>query len=344
MAKKKAARFDYNAAVRRLKSDGPQRLYLLYGPEDYLRERYLDTLRQLCVGDESAFSFRRLDGPAIDLGALEEAVNAVPFLTERSMVELRDAELDTLRDAPAERLKRILSDIPDYCTVAIICSPGKDPDGRLGLTRFLKKQGVALEFTEQEGGALINWVVSRFRAAEKEISRAEAEYLLFLCGSRMNALIPEIQKVAGYAAGPAVTRDDIDATVDRVPEADVFEMIDALSRRSADTAASLLSQLLADKGNHPIAINALIANQMRRLYAVKLGTAAGRSRADLLELCGTTYDFVLDKLLSSARAFSEAQLAMAIDLCAEYDYRMKSTGLDAELLLRELFARLAAGV
>ena len=344
MAKKQEKKLNYNDEVRKLKSGGPQRLYLLYGAEDYLRERYLDTLRQLCVGDERDFSFHRLNGPAIDLGGLEESVNAVPFLTERSMVELRDCDLDSCRTEDAERLKRILSDIPEYCTVAFVCSPGKEPDGRLSLTKFMKKNGVALEFTEQDGSALLSWVNGRFKALEKDISRADAEYLLFLCGSRMNTLIPEIEKVALFASDTAVKRADIDATVTRIPEADVFAMTDALSRRNYDSAAGLLSQLLAGKGDEAIPINALIARQFRQLYAVKLGQEAGRSRADLMELCGVRYEFILDKLIAAAKPYSSVQLASYIDLCAEYDYKMKSTGQDGEVLLRELFARIAAGV
>ncbi len=44
MAKKRGKdeeKLNYSAAVRELKADGPKRLYLLWGPEDYLREQYL---------------------------------------------------------------------------------------------------------------------------------------------------------------------------------------------------------------------------------------------------------------------------------------------------------------
>ena len=42
MAKKKEEeKLNYNAELRRLKQQGPECLYLLWGPEDYLREQYL---------------------------------------------------------------------------------------------------------------------------------------------------------------------------------------------------------------------------------------------------------------------------------------------------------------
>ena len=46
MAKKKEEeKLNYNAELRRLKQQGPERLYLLWGQEDYLREQYLGQLK-----------------------------------------------------------------------------------------------------------------------------------------------------------------------------------------------------------------------------------------------------------------------------------------------------------
>ena len=47
MAKKSAKdeQFNYAFELRTLKERGPERLYLLWGPEDYLREQYLTQLK-----------------------------------------------------------------------------------------------------------------------------------------------------------------------------------------------------------------------------------------------------------------------------------------------------------
>ena len=71
----------------------------LQRPEDYLREAYLTELRALCVPSEDDFSYQRFDGPALDLGALAEAVDALPFFSERRMVEVRDYDINACREA-----------------------------------------------------------------------------------------------------------------------------------------------------------------------------------------------------------------------------------------------------
>ena len=344
MAKKdKKERLNYNAEIKRLRETGPERLYVLFGPEDYLREAYLTELRGLCVPSEDDFSYQRFDGPGLDMAALGEAVDMLPFFSERRFVEVRDFDINSCREHDAARLKEITADVPDYCTLCFVYGVSYTPDGRTSAVKALKKAARCIEFTEQEQGTLARWVANRFRALGKTIANADAEYLIFLSGTRMNALIPEIEKAAAYAAGETVTRADIDATANRLPEADVFELTDCIARRRYDAAASLLRDLLSDRNNHPIMLNALISQQFRRLYAVKCIQAAGRSRADGMELCGVRYDFVYDKLLAAAKPFSEKALGDLVKLCAEYDYQMKSTGQDAQALLLELFGRIAAG-
>ena len=345
MAKKdKKEKLNYSAEVRLLKEQGPERLYFLFGPEDYLRESYLTLLRGMCVPSEDDFSYQRFNGPALDMASLREAVDMLPFFSERRFVEVRDFDINACRESEAASLKAIAADVPDYCTLCFVFSASYAPDGRLGAVKALKKTAHCIEFTEQDQAALARWVQTRFRALGKTAAIGDAEYLIFLSGARMNALIPEIEKAAAYATGENVKRADIDATANRLPEADVFALTDCIAARRFDDAAALLRDLLSDKNNHPIMLNALIGQQLRRLYAVKTAKAAGCSRADAMELCGVRFDFIYDKLQSAAKPFSEEALGTMVKLCAEYDYRMKSTGQDPQALLLELFARIAAEV
>ena len=85
--KKEEEKLNYNAELRRLKQQGPERLYLLWGPEDYLREQYLGQLKAVCLPEgEDSFSYKRMDGPELDMIELQNAIDAMPFMTERSFI------------------------------------------------------------------------------------------------------------------------------------------------------------------------------------------------------------------------------------------------------------------
>lgn len=340
--KKQDKALNYNAVVRELREQGPKQLYLLWGREDYLREAYLAQLRQLCLpSGEDDFSYRRFDGPALELHALADAVDAVPFLAERTLIEVRGYDTNKCREGDVERLLAILSDIPDYCTLVFVMDTAFEPDGRLKVTKAFQKHGTVLQFTAQGGDALVSWVRKRFASFGKQIATEDAHQLILISGGLMNHMIPEIEKLAAYVTGDTVRRADIDAVAHKLPEAVVFEMTDRLAARDNDGAMAILAELLADKANTPIFLLSVIGQQMRRLYAAKAAQQSGLGTAYVCEVCGIRYDFIATKLLQSARRFSMKSLEDAVCLCAETDYAMKHSGADNTELLKDLLLRIA---
>ena len=345
MAKKKnrdEEKLNYSAELRRLREGGPSRLYLLWGPEDYLREQYLSQLKKLCLPEgEDSFSYKRIDGPELDTDELRYAVDAMPFLTERSFVELRDVDINKLREP--EKLLAVISDIPDYCTVAFVQGTQFEPDGRLKLIKGLRELCRELKFTQQSQGQLIDWINRRFAAAGKGITLEAAQRLIFVSGDLMSRLIPEIEKIAAYAKGEKVTVEDVDAVASHIPEAVIFDMTDLIAQQKYNTAFSVLSELLSDKNNEPIPMLAILGQQMRRLYAARLALEQELGSKYVSEACGIKYDYIAGKLLGSARGFSLPQLKRAVEICAEADWKIKSSAQSDRELLKEAVLRIAAG-
>lgn len=335
-------KFNYSQEVRELKAHGAERLYLLWGPEDYLREQYIAQLKKICLPEgEDSFSFKRIDGPALDKFELREAIDAMPFMTEHTFIELRNVDINKL-DKPEEYIS-ILSDIPDYCTVAFIQNAQFEPDGRLKILKGLRQICKEIKFTQQSQGMLTDWIVRRFAAAGKSIELEAAQRLIFISGDLMNRLIPEIDKISAYAKGERVTVSDVEAVANHIPEAVIFDMTDYISQKKYNTAAAVLAELLADKNNEPIPMLAILGMQMRKLYGAKLAIEKNLGVKYVMEVCGVKYEYHANKLLQSARGFKLSQLKRAIELCTEADYKMKSSSMDDIELLKETVVRIAMG-
>lgn len=340
---KNEEKLNYPAEIRALKERGPGKLYFLWGPEDYLREQYLIQLKKLCLPEgEDSFSFRRINGPELDPTELRQAVDAMPFLTERSFVELRDIDINKL--AQADECLEIISDIPDYCTLAFVQSAQFEPDGRLKFVKGLRSCSKELKFTPQTQGMLTDWIARRFSAAGKSIDLPAAQRLIFVSGDLMSRLIPEIEKIAAYASGPRVTEADVDAVANHIPEAVVFEMTEFISQKKYNSALSVLSELLSDKNNEPIMMLAVLGQQMRKLYAAKLAQEKNLGTKYVMEVCAIKYDYIASKLMTAAKGFTKAQLRYSIALCAEADFKMKSSSGESRELLKEVVLKIAAGV
>lgn len=239
-------RLNYGEVSRELKSGGPARLYLLYGREDYLREAFLGELKALCLPEgEDDFSYHRLDGKNLDMRELSDAVNALPFLTERTLTEVRGYDFARCRDAEAASLERLISDIPDCCTLVFVQDTDFEPDQRTKIIKAVAKYGKLIDFTSQGQGPLVQWIRKRFAALGKNATPDACLTLIYLSGELMNGLIPEIEKIAAGTAGELVTAEDVSRLALRIPEARVFEMTDYLAARDYDGAARTLADLMS---------------------------------------------------------------------------------------------------
>ncbi len=344
MAREKKPPFDYGAELRKLRAEGPARLYMLRGEEDYLRDSFLAELRAFCVAEGTeAFNLHRFRGPALDMTAFRDAVEAMPFLGDRTLVEVRDLDVNRVSAYDPDGLKAILTDLPDWVTVAFVFAPGYNPDGKLTAVKTIRKLGVDLEFTSPGEGDMIRWVRRRTESLGKRIDGQTASYLLFVCGSRMNALIPEITKICGAASGEEITRRDIDAVAKKMPETTIFQLTDALGGKDYDKAARLLADLLADPDEPPQRQIILISEQFRRLYVARLAADERLPESYITdcvpELTGKNYPLSL--LKKTCRSFSRARLARAVKLCAACEFAMRDGGPDEAALLEELLMRLA---
>ena len=117
---------NYNSLVAQLRKDGPERAYLLYGEEDYLLDHYLDELKKLCLKDApSEFSYLKLEGSDFTVEEISDFVSQFPFLSDRTLVEIRGFDNKSLKGDETDKFAELLSDIPEYATLALIMDDEK---------------------------------------------------------------------------------------------------------------------------------------------------------------------------------------------------------------------------
>ncbi|MEG0876528.1 MAG: DNA polymerase III subunit delta [Oscillospiraceae bacterium] len=341
--KKNETKTDYKSLLRELKDKGPERLYTLWGEEDYLLGNFFNDIKNACLGDGGEdFNHHRLEGEKLDIQKLSQAVDTVPFFGERTLIEVRNFDVNACLEDMTERLKPVISDIPDYATLVFLLPTGCKPDGRRAGIKLLKSLGRGIEFTTQPQDALVNWIGRRFAAHNKKISIEDCKKLIFISGDHMQTLIPEIEKIAGYVKSDVVCGEDIQRLAQRIPEASVFDMTDCIAAKNYDGALGILAELL-QTNEPPVKILAMIGYQMRKLYSARVAIDAGLKADYLVKSCGFNAVFQAERFMRSARGFSKKCLAKDVELCTIADYRMKSSSEEDENILSELLLRMALG-
>ena len=338
-----------NAAFQKLKADisagTPGCVYVFYGEEAYLREYYLGELRKkLIPAGFEEFNYHRLEGRELTVQTLAEMAEAMPMMTERTLIQVSDFDIFKLNEDQRERLIAFLEDVPPYCCVVFSYDTLEYKPNRTmkKLCKALSDRAETVEFRQADSSDLTAWIARRFRALGKEIDRQTAEYLIFLCGPLMTGLVPEIAKVGAYAKGKTVTQKDIDAVADPVLSAEVFKLSDAVLAGSYDQAARILGDLLKMQ-TEPILILGMLGAQLRRIYTARLALDSGKDKYWLMSLWGYKSDYPVRMLLSAAKKATAQWCAGAVKECQVLDRRMKSEkGIDSAGELKLLLVRLGA--
>ena len=327
-------RGDNGASYRRFKQELAAgtigSLYIFHGEEAYLRDYCLGRMKEQLLGQGMA-QFNLHECPAKELTArrLEEMVDALPMMSERTMVLICDFDLFKAPQEERDGIAAILSDLPDYCCVVFVYDLIEyKPDGRVKLAAVLKEHAQVVEFARQSQGDLIDWVHRRFHALGKEIDTEQARYLIFRCGDLMNTLIGEIEKVGAYAKGKRVTREDVDAVSTPQLDAVVFDMTDALGAGDFDRAAKVMGELLQMQ-EPPARILYMLGWHLRRLYAARLLLEENKGAGELARLWGMK-DYPAQKLMAGARRFSPGWCRAALIRCEKADAEMKSSEFSGE--------------
>lgn len=326
---------------RDLAANAPGRLYIFYGEEGYLKRHYLQQLRTMCQGAFPEFNVIQLDGEQVSVQSLSDAVDSVPMGSERKLVIVRDYPLMQPTGDLKTYLPELLASLPEYvCLVFYYDALEFKADKRLNLWKIIQQNGLPVEFARSSGTSLLLWIQRHFQQLGKQISPAECEYLVFLCGSSMDNLLTEIQKIAAGTRESTIQRSDIDALGSRILEATVFELVDSIVAGQHSKALVTLRDLF-DMKQEPVMILAVITKQMQRLYGAKLALSRGKTENDVAKLLGYTSAYPARRLMQSARRCSLSQLRQAQSDCLEADLALKSSLPDGQRTLELLLLRFA---
>lgn len=325
-----------------LRDKNPGRLYFFYGEEVFLLHHYLDQLKRKTVDElTESFNYHKLNSETFDMQSFADAVENLPMMAERTMVQVDDVDIFKLSENDRNHMTELLADIPDYCTVVFTYITVEfKPDKRLKkLWDAVDKNGTLVEFAQQSQKDLIAWITRHFAAYDKRISTDLCAYLIDLTGGMMTDLKSEIDKISAYSGAPTIVKEDIDAVTEPILDAVVFQMTDLLAAGNYGGALLKLQQLFKMQ-QEPIAILGAVGSHFRRLGTARTVLDSGRGSGDLMKLCGLS-DYPARKTMDAARRFSAAFCAKSAELVIETDYRMKTSYDEPERLLELLILQLA---
>lgn len=324
-----------------IKSGTPANLYIFHGEERFLLNHYLQQLKKTVLDElTESFNYHRFTSETFDLQIFADAVENLPMMSEKTMVQVDDVDIFKLNEDNREKLVDVLSDIPEYCTLVFTFETVEwKPDKRLKKLWEAVSGGEIVEFAKQNQRDLVSWIQRHFASQKKTISPELCMYLIDITDGTMTSLAGEIQKISAFSGAEHICKADIDAVTEPVLDAVVFRMTDQLSAGDYGEALKTLHKLLKMQ-QEPLAILGAISGHFRRLSTAKTLLDHGKNASELQKLCGLA-DYPARKTMDAARKFRPEFCAKAMEWIMETDYQMKTSFDDQQRLLELLILRLA---
>ena len=262
---RKAPDQDAGEALRRFKSDLKAgtlgNFYIISGEEAFLRSHYVDLItKKIADGPAGEFNCHRFSADDCTPQALADAIDAMPMMAERTLVRVDDVDLFKQPEGAREQYAAIFSDLPDYCCVLFVYDTVEFKiNGTMKkLAAAIREHAQILTFGKQSERDLCAWITRHFRAHDKMVTDELCQFLIFRTDGLMTTLAGEIDKIAAYQQGQAITRGAIDAVVIPALSAQTFDISDAVVKEDFETALSKLQELYAMQTD-PIAVLGAIA-------------------------------------------------------------------------------------
>ena len=272
-----------------------QRLFLVLGEEDCLRDQAIETIRAhgalrskgASAGDVRSngddFSCDVLYGDETNAQEILARAQEVPFFSTHQVVLLKWA--DKLPTKEGEALVPYFAAPSDSTTM--IVSAGK-LDGRLKWVQALKKQAVVVNCAPLYENQRLGWV--RQEAARVGIGLdAEAAGLLKeLAGEGLYVVRRELEKLSLYVSTKeTVNAHDVVAVQGAEPGASVFDLSGAIIHGKVSQALLILEKTL-ESGEAPLRILGALLWQYRRLWKAKDGLSRRVGEAAVAKSLGIT--------------------------------------------------------
>ncbi len=313
---------------------------LFVGDEARLVDRGLARLRDAVVpAAQRDFNEDRLRADDLDAPRLEDSLRTLPVLGGRRLVIVRDAHRLEDRGAKVEAMQAVLlAYVEAPADATVLALTAEKVDRRLKLWKTVEKAGLVVDCGPPDEATLPARLEADARSAGVQFEPGAASLLVELAGHDLGVLEGEVAKLAAFVGeGGRVSTAAVHEMLEsrRAGETSVFAWVDAVAERRAGEALAGLTRLL-DAGEEPLRLLALLARQVRLIFAARSMLARGASTQEIGERVVPRARFLARKLVDQARQREERDLLTMHDALVEADLTLKSSPASPRFVMERL--------
>ncbi|HOB73896.1 MAG TPA: DNA polymerase III subunit delta [Phycisphaerae bacterium] len=310
----------------------PAPVYAVFGHEAFLKRQGLARITDQVLGKaDRALSLSEYEGPSAELAPVMDDLRTLPFLAERRLVIVREA--DTF-------ITRFRTDLEEYAdhpsATGVLVLECKSLAANTRLYKKIAALGGLVPCEAVKANAIGGWLVARCRDGYGlQLDSAAASLLVHLVGNDLGLLDGELWKLSLYVGErKRITTADVEALVGHQREEEIWGIMSAMAAGDESRALTLWEQVWqTDKAAEARAV-AGIAYKVRQLLNAKKAQEAGASINELgkmLMIWGNP-----QRVQAELSAFSAPQLERMLCQLLEADVAAKSGGASVQSSIEAL--------
>ncbi len=294
-------------------------IYLLYGENSFGSRAKLNAIKRKFLDKYNSDNLIVKQGSELTDVNLENIFLAQTLLGGSRLIIL-ESVLSNTDSEVKDKLLDVFSNLPQDVTVVVYES--QDFDGRQKLFKFLNKPKQAQAFGALSPAALFQQVTQLAQNKSINISPILLRYLIDRVENELWTIDNELDKIAAFAQGRAVTSKDIDDLASTSIKTNVFELLGYLTKNDLKSAHKLLQDSLS-QGEDEIKLMGAIAYQLRNLIRVFDLDTIGLSLQAIMKQTHLPF-FVVKRSLSQIKQTSRSQLVSAYQHLILVDRQIKT--------------------
>ncbi len=321
-----------------LKSKCLKPVYLLYGPDAYLKQYYAEK-----IAAASPAETEKLSGEIFDVSDFLDKVQMPDFSGNGRCYVICDLDFEKLAKPDFEEMKVFLSEPPDM-GVTVFWFDSVELDYKRSskvksIISAANKGGCTVLLEHRTGMSLAKVLCDRATKQRRTLPTSEANYMVQRCGDDLQQLLSEVDKLCLYC-DDVITRNDIDKICTVSVTASVYDMTAAIVSGNAQKALTLYNNLRYEQVEN-IIILSVISSGFADIYRA----AAASDRGVPMEKAASDmgYGAMGWKLKNAARLahnISGKKIRSLIETIANTDADIKSSGVDADIIMETLIMSL----
>lgn len=297
--------------------------------EPVLADRAVDIMIDALVDPSMKdLCYTAFHGDETSAAEVVETANTLPFLAERRVVLVRNAESYDSESSG----KAMLAYLESPCPSTVLIMVAGSVDKRSKFYKACAASGEVVECPQLKEHDVMLWARAEIGVHGKDIDAGAVKLLIDRTGTHLSDVQNAIHAVCNYVGDRStITEADVMTACADTDEEEVWALTDAIAASDTAKAVSALREIIEPNKNE-FQILGSINWLLKSAYAVAAG---GDVRTKL-------NNFVARKVQPLADKLGREKFRDAFSLCIDTDILMRSTGVDRGLALELLVVKLAA--